>query len=111
MRWNFMSLVSVIWLLEALLAGALGYIGSQILSSVHKKLDELRQKPLESTDQDLEELLTHLMDELGDDVDGLSVQDSLRIIRLRIAVSRLYWQLYAQKFGMKRPRGSRSSSP
>jgi hypothetical protein len=82
---------SIAWVLKALLAGCISYIAQQCLKAAHLRLHKLQAKPLETheslpavngsslSDEDLEELLTHLCDRYMDSGD-LSVKENLQII-------------------------------
>lgn len=84
----------LLWLARALGGGVVGYLARRTLEWATSRFDELSAQPLEVTDQDLEELLSHLVEELDDlDIDALSFEDSLRVIKLRAEVSRAYFQM------------------
>lgn len=85
-----MEFESIVWVLRSIATGALAYLGKRILEGSNNKLEELRKKPLNSTNQDLEELLGHLSEEIGS-LEELEIRDSIRILRIRFGVSRAYW--------------------
>ena len=95
------------WLIKALGGGVLSYLAQRILKKAEGRLNELRAKPLKATDQELEELLTHLVEELGA-LEDLTIQDALRVVRMRFAISRAYLQIRTERLkgGKGRPGGT-----
>jgi hypothetical protein len=77
------------WFLKSVVGGCIGYIAQQCLRNAHRRLRRLQSKPLqaekmplvtpESSDADLEEVLTHLCDQYCAS-DELSIRESAKIV-------------------------------
>lgn len=97
----------LVWLAQSLGGGLLSYVAQRILTASETRLTEFQSQPISKADQDMEELLAHLVEELGE-LDALTVRDSLRVIRLRMEVSRAYLQIKAERLeaGQGKPGGT-----
>lgn len=83
-------LEALAWLANAAGSGLVAFVAQKLLTRAYKKLEELRSQPLGSAaDQDLEELLTHLVDEVGS-FEDLTTLESVYVIRLQIGVTTAY---------------------
>lgn len=80
------------WVLKALGGGVVSYLAQRILRNSEDKFQSLQSKRLEDTDQDLEELLSHLIEELSG-LDPANSKDAERIIKMRLAVSKAYLRI------------------
>ncbi|MEM6424226.1 MAG: hypothetical protein AAF728_03560 [Cyanobacteria bacterium P01_D01_bin.128] len=87
-----------VWLTRALGGGFLSFLAQRCLKRAAKKLEELQSQPLKTTDQDLEEILGHFIEEMGD-LEDPTVQDSLRVIRKQMGVSRAYLLIWVERLG------------
>lgn len=95
------------WIAKSLGGGLLSYIAQRILRNSEARLQELQSRSLNASDQDTEELLGHLVEEL-ESLGDLSFRDSLRVIRLRMEVSRAYLRIRAERLeaGQGKPGGT-----
>lgn len=95
------------WIARSLGGGLLSYLAQRILKSSEARLKELQSHSLNAVDQDMEELLGHLVEEL-ESLEALDFRASLRVVRLRMEVSRAYLRIRAERLeaGQGKPGGT-----
>lgn len=88
-----------LWLVRLSLAGVItgsaNFATQSLLKRAQTKLEDLRSQPLNPRDQDLEELLTHFIDEMGSlDPKDLSYS---RMLKFQFELSKAYIVMHARK--------------
>ena len=90
-------------LLKGLGGGIIGFFAQKFMKRAEQRLKELQSRPLEETDQNLEEILGHLIED-QESLKDPRIQDSLQMARKELAIIKAYLLVRIEEIGSQKNR-------